>query len=181
MKRLIPPLLLLMVSSCISLDKAIQVATKSESHAEATQQALNDKHRLVVAENCSQLYPVAESEVIPGKEEVAEETVEDTPVTVPCKDSKGQSIKEVVCPPAKTTIRTVTRTDTIRVRDTAKEASLLLREERVKEELLREKKAHLLTMEERDKYKKQRNTLLYIVGIAVVLVVLAGLRRLRIV
>ena len=179
MKRLLPPLLLLLVSSCISLDKAIRVATKSESHAEATQQALNDKHRLVVAENCATLYPIAESEVIPGKEQVAEETVEDTPVTVPCEDSKGQPVKAVTCPPAKTTIRTVTRTDTIKVRDTAKEASLLLREERVKEELLAEKKAHLGTMEERSKYKKQRNQAY--IGLLVLGIFLAGLFYLRVI
>lgn len=54
-------LLLALLSSCVSIDKAIKVATKNDANAEATQYALNQKHRLIVAENCASLFPIKES------------------------------------------------------------------------------------------------------------------------
>lgn len=210
MKRLIPPLLLLMVSSCVSLDKAIQVATKNETYAEATQQALNNKHALIVAENCATLYPIAESEETETVTEMGnvdefkqraidaearadslEREAQKLPVKPECEPEVKARNKVIAA--LKSQITDLSRqaqeirADKERVLTTiTKKSTAELEAERLKRERAEGAQAKAEVNAESirqlaDKYKKQRNTLLWIVGGAVVAVVLAGLRKLKIV
>lgn len=170
-------MMLVLASGCTSLEKAVKVATKTEANAIHTQKAITSKYKAVTAAECHEVFPVAESEVIQGRETTEETTTQDKPVVVPCKDAAGHPVQQVECPGAVTVWRTVTRVDTIRIRSTAYEYVLQSTIDKGKAELLTEKKAHLKTMVSRDKYKRQRNTMLAIGGLVIAAVIGLGVLR----
>ena len=166
-------LLLVISCSCTSIDKAIKVATKNESNAAITQQAIHKAYPVVGAEFCADNYKPIYSEVIQGKEEVKEEVKEQAPVVVPCEDKQGNPVKQVVCPPCHNKTVYKTRTDTIRIENTAaKEASRLRVVEAVsiRDKAVEEKEAALSELKET---KSDRN--MSYVGNIIAILVIAGL------
>lgn len=64
MTRFIYVILVLTLStSCVTLPKAIDRVTRDDASARAAQAALNSKYMPIVAGNCSNLFPIKESEV----------------------------------------------------------------------------------------------------------------------
>lgn len=176
MKRLIPPLLLLMVSSCISTEKAADKATKDEAAAKYTNALIKAKHPLVSASDCAEWYPIKET-VITKRDTIRKEVTipGDSIPCPPVTDTKTGKVyvPKVKCPDVSYFQEQITELTEKTQESTAKVETANLTINKVKAELLAEKAAHLLTMEERDKYKKQRNQAY--IGLLVLGIFLAGL------
>ncbi|MBF9252499.1 hypothetical protein I2I11_04265 [Pontibacter sp. 172403-2] len=177
--------ILLLASSCApSLEKAISTATKTQANATTTQNAIHAAWPSVTADFAHRVYAPKAGETIKGKEQVSEKTTTEPPVTVPCKDEQGQPVQQVECPPAKVTIRTVYRTDTLRVIDTAAQALAQIEVDTLEAKLIRAQTLLQNETSEKLTYKEERNkaygALAIIAAIFVGVMILVFFRKMRI-
>ena len=153
-----------LLSGCISMEKAAEKATKTEERAKYTNARIKAKYPHVSAFDCSTWFPVAESEVIPGKEEVTESEETQTE-TVPCKDEQGNTVEYVEVPKVRVVTRTVHRTDTIKVRDTAKEQALQLEKGLLQADTTAKNATIKAAQQQAAEYKSERNKAYWALGI----------------
>lgn len=198
--------LILMMGSCVSLDKAVEKVTENEGNAKVANQAIKEKWEQVVAANCATWYPIKEStetdtETITGNSEELKKELRQTqaladslkqamlkiPVKPECRPEV--LVRDNVIRQLQSRIQTLNslaenlRADVQRVTTTkTQESRALAREleverDRFKDSLNVEKTRHHETQVQLDQTEKKANTYFWgLVAVGVIGMVLLALK-----
>jgi hypothetical protein len=99
MNKLYPILLLLLISSCISTEKAARKATKDEEAAKYTNGLIKAKYPLVSSSDCAEWYPIKEK--IVTKRDTVKTLVTVPGDSIPCPPVKDEKTGKVYTPKVK--------------------------------------------------------------------------------